>query len=365
MNIPIDQRITFNAPEGAVTDAGRAAIEQFLLDGGWPAVETAVEWVWMNKNGTLPKRIARQLFKRRGCKLPDAIISEIGNITRRHTESAAAYTIDFTKTFDWDAGAFGETESCFWKLKHRAKDILVANGCMAVRIYHPDGAGKARAWLSSVPEGLVCWNGYGMEDSPTLAIARVLSTYLNTTYKKVALRNNGERRGLVFINGGHGYLVGDGAVLNAVELIDFHYNALLGTCEACNATFDGEPTLGPNHDVYCPAHARALLVNCSGCEKIQWRPEVNAQKEKAILFEGKLWCAECVQAISAKCLHCSTLMLRGRMLQDEYHRFFCNQEHSDIWESAEAIRHREYWRRMNEMTKARAAATPAAGVVAK
>src|SRR5574337_778366 len=73
-----------------------------------------IEWRWLNHRGTLPKRISKWYYDTYHKKMSEKLASTIGNIVRKNTIPNKEYHFDFTKSFTWKDGDFGDAGSCFW-----------------------------------------------------------------------------------------------------------------------------------------------------------------------------------------------------------------------------------------------------------
>jgi hypothetical protein len=247
--------------------------------------------------GTLPKRLQKYYYNEWKIKLGKETISQIGNLGRQHCPKTeqVGYFFDFTQTFDWDAGDFGDDGSCFWSCHAAARDMLAENGAYAIRFYEDKNGedGYARAWLVRKNDYLVVFNGYGME---TLRIARILSAYLdNAYYKRISLTNNYEESGTLYINGGGGFLVGSQQVVNNISSLDFGWGDAY-CCTECGDRVDDEYR-NNDGERFCETCFYERYQHCKDCGEILCEYE-------QYVYDFSVYCNSCFDAFAAFCPLC-------------------------------------------------------------
>ena len=151
------------------------------------------------------------------------IKSKLKNIIPFHIKQFAqnanikASQLDFTQTFNWNAGDFGDRGSCYWSDRAKARTQMKNDGnYYAMRLYKRANkkTGKGRCWMyhlnnatrNSLPTYII-FNAYG----PRLEeFAQLLTEYLQYTTKvkyvakRVQLTN---RAGRLYINQSRGYII--------------------------------------------------------------------------------------------------------------------------------------------------------------
>src|SRR5688572_6324743 len=194
-------RYSVTFPQGEISPSGSNQIldyiyAQSLQTEAWktlnpeakatflPVLPDDWQWTWIVQRGeyvgTLPKRIRSFYFKQHGIKCPDSFIEQIGNLARQHSDSQSYYTFEIVDQFDWEAGDFGDSGSCYWGGNAGARIMLNDNGGMAVCFFTDSGHGYARAWFVEIDTDLfIIFNGYGFGRgiNATLTIARVLASF--------------------------------------------------------------------------------------------------------------------------------------------------------------------------------------------
>lgn len=292
----LNTRYTITAPQGTITATGVRLINehiarQSLTSDAWreknpapthnrlPALPETWAWVWTVTGrgeyvGTFTKRVSKFYYKAHGIKCPAAFVQEIGNIARSHTEDNLSYDFEFVNEFDWQAGDFGDNGSCFWGSNEAAREVMANEGGLAIRFYASNGNGQARAWVAPIERGLyIVFNGYGFNSHPTLVAARVLSLHLNSSYKKVYLSNHGQESGLVYINSGIGYIVGNADKIDSYSEYDLQW----GTdnyCNDCGDEIHGDAHYGPDGEAYCETCFYDRYEYCEHCGETVDRDDI-------------------------------------------------------------------------------------------
>lgn len=293
----LNQRISLTAPKGTIATAGIEAIMSLVAaqqpqQGEWkilnpdypqwflPRLPDDWQWVWTIQRGTyagtMPKRVSSYYHKVHKLKCPPDFLREIGNIARQHSETNAAYNFEFVDHFDWQAGDYGDGGSCFWGSRESARDIMRENGGLAVRFYNPEGKGIARAWVQPIADDLhLVWNGYGFPGDATLTIARIVALHLNASYKRIEVRNNHVDSGVLYINGGRGFLIGAPDVLDRYNSYDFHRDTSDHECERCGHPLtDDDYYLTPDGEHYCEDCYYDNYDTCEFCSETRPREEI-------------------------------------------------------------------------------------------
>jgi len=237
----------YELPKGVLPDEGINDIIRYInyYYSNYSANEfraaIGTDWTVTGKHpyvGTMPKRIAKWFYKVRAYNLSEDMISEIGNIGSRYLDKKSEFDIDFTQTFEWKDGDFGDSGSCFWGGRSTAKDMLVKAGAYAMRFYDTDsGRGIGRSWLMPIENNsaYMLFNSYGPYQIWTLA--RLLSHITGMPYKKVQLSNRGDCCGVLYINSNMGMMLGSEELLDKTTSYDFNLQDIRKpycTCSRCS-----------------------------------------------------------------------------------------------------------------------------------
>ena len=296
---------TLQVPINGITIMGRLEAIYLLTKWDLPMLPADWQWVWKVGGkgeyvGMFPKRVAKWLYQKHATKPSKDQLGELGTKVSAHSERNAEYTFDFTHVFDWQAGDFGDKGSCFWTCHVSAKDMLYDNDARAVRFYNYAG-GYARAWVAPYGNGVVVFNGYGLE---TLSIARILSHKWGAYYKKVTLDNNQQDSGTLFINGGSGYFVGPQDEVMATDHIDLEWediNDNSNCCSNCDSRIEEGDGYFTHYDWYCEGCHSDLFFLCEGCEGCE---EYFSNDEHHLINDTSL-CDACLLDNYTECYSCN------------------------------------------------------------
>ena len=286
-------RYTLTMPQGTISDAGIRAIEQFLRNqnlqtDAWKALNPTIttqwlpslpndwQWVWVVQRGeyagTMPKRVAKYFHKVHGINMPQAVIVTLGNITREHSSEQKAYTFEFVNRIDWNAGDFGDPNSCWWGGYSGSRLMWEANNGMAIRFYDESGEGYARAWMMEIDTELYTFmNGYGLT---TLQITRIFAQFSGLTYKQIHLDNS--MSSSLYINGSMGYIVGKFEVIENIDSWDFE---MVGddayTCNHCGRLIDdNDDYVGADDEHYCESCFYDRFNTCEHCGSVYYTEDL-------------------------------------------------------------------------------------------
>jgi len=182
---------------------------------------------WKSKFGTLTKRIARYVYKNHSIKISSDVLTLLGNhaadnASKEEIFNFEYYSINEADGIDWYRGAYGDDGSCFWSENEEVQDLMKDYDFFAFRFYDRNDCGIARCWGRKVENNFVIFNAYGPYRS--IELARIISGYLGISYRGITLYNNGDDSGLLYINSGHGQLLGPWEKIKDIEKHDFRIN---------------------------------------------------------------------------------------------------------------------------------------------
>lgn len=293
-----------------IADPAVRAIMELLnqqMDHDWmnghrflPALSQEFEFVWVTRKGKLTTRLAHYFYENFRIKLPKTLLAEIGNIARQHAETGNTYHFEFTDTFDWEDGDFGDGGSCYWGSHEAAREMLVINNALAICFYNEAGDGIGRAWLYDNNDYWIIWNGYGFAGNSTLTIARVFASFIGMSFKKIGLSNRGVIGGMLYINGGIGYAIGSESAIANVTHYDFWWDGL-EVCYECGATLDEDDTYrGANDEIYCDHCFYNHFDTCSRCGETDWAENFTRTADDEYV------CEDCLAHRYEHCERCDT-----------------------------------------------------------
>lgn len=226
---------------------------------------------WRNSEGKLTTRIRKWLFQSANIRASDNFITELGNIVAPHYTEHKTIWYDITDKIDWQAGDFGDDNSCFWQSRAGGKQMLIKNGGMAIRLWEQHesrpGArysyGYARAWLVNMDDDhVVIFNAYG-ERLETFAI--VISEILRYPYSYLELRNNGFSSGNLWINNKKGIVIGPNC--NTISTYDMRWPEIdVPCCSECDTALEDEDEIIEHlWHIYCPECFHRYFIVCEHC----------------------------------------------------------------------------------------------------
>lgn len=287
-------------------------------------------WIWKDGDsncygrGSWVKRLRKWYKQRTGRKLPDDVAGLIGDIVGNAMKGDEEYWYDVTDVFDWEAGDFGDKDSCFWGSNSKAKDIIASNGGLAIRCFESEaGRGIGRAWMAPIDSDMfVLFNGYG-KSAREFALLVSAAMEFDSTYRKIELKNCGTSTSILYINNETGYLVGpSAAVAEHDDCYDLQYSIrgkngeLIEFCVDCGVEVN-EYSHRVNGEVWCE---NCFYDNFTVCEHCQEAVPLN----DVYHVEGGRYCENC--ASDARCCRrCGEYFWARNMLSanDEWYCDWC------------------------------------------
>lgn len=201
-------------------------------------------WCWKEGTGrTLVQRISR-ILGTNGFRLDKSYLGDLGNSIREAIPMLKEYYVDITQDFDWQAGEFADSESCFWDGRSEVKAKMSQDSRFyALRFFSPHTQstfwdsrsihtgyiGTGRAWLFcdtvevrvkrivTNEQIIVIFNSYG---HPLKQQAAILATLVGYASKRITVANRKRTTGGLFINNG-GYIIGPTHVIDKIDHFDF------------------------------------------------------------------------------------------------------------------------------------------------
>lgn len=298
------------------------------------AIETSIMTDWLitdsdvcSYTGTFPKRLAKWFKDYTGLKLDSNVLGKIGDTASkdisRHNNEYCQF--DFTDTFNWHAGDYGDDGSCYFGDRSDAKQAIEDRGSLAIRFYNSKNEGYGRAWLvfgrTNGVSHAVLFNAY--PDNFKLAkIARILSTITGCLYKEVTFENDGESHGELWINNYKGYAIYPAECEFTASLVDFripideydvcfHCGNHIYTDDGEYGEYDGE--------YYCIRCFNRYYRTCESCSEVYSRDDVYS-------INGEIYCESCCES----CESCGEYFL-----SDDLTDGYCESCHDKLAECAE------------------------------
>lgn len=298
----------------------------------------------------------------------EGIMCEVGNLIAKHTMLKGTMYFDIVDKFDWHAGDFGDSGSCYWGCRTDARAMLENDNALAIRFYRKldngDYDGIGRAWIVE-HEGLaVVYNAYEQNSDGDYCqwntlerYASVLAYLASCETKRITLTNNGESYGMLWINGAKGIVLGShkhaGIDLDIAECDD---NENTAQCEHCGRTieleYDDYYTMP--YGIICDSCHSDRYSYCETCEQddIDNDDMVEVRVARRVNWEGRLYyvteymCSECASENTFTCEHCGERYLSEvfSSVETEENDVFCEDcavdytwtcEHCDTCHSTE------------------------------
>lgn len=334
------------------------------------------KWLITNKGdspsgyvGTFIKRIGKYLHNEYKFNLSPELAGKIGSIAR-DSLSDNTYHMDFTDSFNWEDGDFGDEGSCYWGRRTIARTILREEfDAYAVRFYDNDNNGYGRAWIIPYLEGMLIYNAYP-SNFKLATIARIVATYLGLSYSKVGFSINGDTSGDVWINNGCAYhLYPFGNTASGIESVNLEYDTddyKECTCDRCGdsvASLEDGYYFGDSF--YCEDCYNEYVRYCGHCQNDYWHNDgryINGEWicDSCILdnytecsncgeyihnddiqeVDGDYYCESCFSRL-VECPECGNLVLRLIQVGDKklchdcaraYYCDNCNSYHEEVFE---------------------------------
>lgn len=280
-----------------------------------------IGWNWLQDGRPWPRRFNTAFKKTFGFGLPPEYMGNLGDIASRHCMKDGEFiNMDFTRTFEWEDGDFGDSGSCFWGERSKAREMLSEGGCFAMRLFRQWGdldSGFARAWIGDraiYHDGhktlaYIVFNGYG---KTALEMARILARHLGAgmSYHAITLKNNGRSDGTLYINGGTGFIVGPKELIKGIYAHDFEIAD--GSVHCCNCQClitDIDDQISAGGDIYCPDCIDKFYEYCHECDtltKLDYLTYVTNQ-----FGENDGYCPRCKEKYLSLCAEC------GEVYRDE------------------------------------------------
>jgi len=214
----------------------------------WPTFDKT----WLTKDGTLPKRISKMLYKEcRKFKASAELLAQIGTIATEYTPKGGDVYIHLTRDLGEGRNAYGNSTSCWWSDYTQSRCTFKGIGGLVIRTYASETRTPenltGRAFILPIDKdykpthdtvlaaGYVIFNCYGSELSEYRA-PRLVSMMTGLDYKRIGFSppddymangcKGGYGYGELGINADFGYLVAAQATLDAAPDIIYP----LGQC---------------------------------------------------------------------------------------------------------------------------------------
>lgn len=237
-----DERLQVTLPAGTIDDEGQRLIHRLLLDtlllhedvkiqnyryDILNKVLTAIGDTWHGQKGNYTRRLSREMYSKHKVKLPDGVLTEVGNLARAHSSDTSEWAVEFTRDLNQSADEFYHEDSCWWQSYFESRCALKSWGGLAIRAWDEGDYLQGRAFIQPLDadfrpthdtlnaHSYVVFNCYGNLDQAKAA--RIVAHLTSKTYRKIGMESNPQ-----YINGNSGWLICDEQTgQNAPEVLGF------------------------------------------------------------------------------------------------------------------------------------------------
>lgn len=276
---------------------------------------------WRTGRGQkLTTRLKALLFREHKVKADEYDLKAVGNFFSARIMAEGLLFFDFTDTFDWKDGEFGDGGSCFWGGRSWSRKVIKDNGGRAVRFYKQEAGkvkGFARAWVGRCDQGFVIFNVYG---TTIRAMANVLAGIFGMQARAVTSKSDSD----IYFNTGGAWSISK----KEIRQWDLTWRSMV-VCPICKKISPYDKTTAlisserdeDGHLVgYC-AECRKGLLFCPCCKR-----EISNGSLREFLPKGNLYtnsyfqCKLCYEIIGTRCGLCKKFAYgreierRGNML---------------------------------------------------
>jgi len=219
----------------------------------------SLDWTWLDsERRTLNQRIV-YVLKKHKANMTSAFYGKMGNKIRETIPAAPNYIFDYTRTFDWKSGQFGDGRSCFMNGGARTgvlKEMNLNGNFYAMRFFQREPVvnrnnminlanaipkyvvgdkkyfGRARTFMHyrelTVRRGskliqepvYFMFNSYGRESLREMAA--VFAAFVGASFRSVQLKNIGKACGGLYLNSGS-MIIGNPKVIQNIDKFDFQF----------------------------------------------------------------------------------------------------------------------------------------------
>jgi len=267
--------------------------------------------------GKFVGRVEQYCQMESGKKLTQNVREVVGRAASDHMLKEAKAYMDFTKKFNWSAGDFGDTGSCFWSDSGGTRARMMSNEFAAVRLYDPNrgpyddyppkrGTGIARAWIGPgcrdeidmvLINGYIQrdqWSYYSHTNDTTMLLGQLAAEFLGKGYKLVKMRDTG-----IYVNGGRGILIGESGKLKGISVATLNTSNNRPICIECGKKLRSRSAARYWQDLpYCLDCYRNFFDHCDMCGR-NW----NKNTMKFHLFRDETVCGNCFRKYTVLCAH--------------------------------------------------------------
>lgn len=285
----------------------------------------------VNKKGKILKRFSYfYKLQNDGEIIPDDIMGILGDILQNLVtkELSRKFFVDFTNSFDWNDGDFGNKGSCWWGGYSDSLPTFEENGGWCIRFYDESKNGIGRTWLYPDPEENVIlgFNSYGVERPKVSKIIKkiFLEHGIELHYATCNIENRYSSN-IPYINGGTGFVLYDDGDspkpdydLNMYVVRDENH----ANCENCGYRIntDNEFYINVGDYIYCEDCTHKLFSFCDKCQEYCRTDDVNRVSDRHSRYD--YLCEYCADSIGMMlCYDCGEWTDCGIITEDTANAF--------------------------------------------
>lgn len=316
------QSLVFTMPDApvTVTDSGISELWCALTDSlrndaaywyvGFDSLWESVGSELVTRDGKIAKRIANYLFKNYQIRLPDPLVSTLGNIASQNAPSCNGekYRVDFvTRKRDlWHPGDYGDHGSCYWGAYKNAPGAIMESGGCGFTVHTESGENVGRAWgIAPAPNMIALWNWYGTElgDMWSLrTLAALLTGALESPLRDCVYASR-YLESRAYINGQKGIILrAANDVSHLGEYIDLGFDmGAAHECYSCGCEIDDDDALWYDGECYC--EECYPIESCERCGR-----DYDREDGFYVPSESRVVCPRCYERHYTTCAGCNEMI---------------------------------------------------------
>lgn len=187
-----------------------------------------LEPTWVTKEGKFPKRLAKTLSRSYGYKMPENVLTQVGNIAQQRIAACSTFYVELTRDLDQKREVFMNANSCWWSTQAISRCVFKTHGGIGLRTYAnaeisaDNPIGRTWIWPMKVVDGklqhthdsttgtYLVFNPYGSVQG--FVAPRIVAAMVGKTYKKITYRGTP-----MYMDAGSAYLIADQELCDTIR----------------------------------------------------------------------------------------------------------------------------------------------------